>query len=287
MLNRHYTDLEQVSRQEVETVLQRGHLSHQQRRHYLCHVIEARAYHIFKQDPTALCEALTRNDLDHYIQLLAQEQDLAICGCLCPEAAAAPLRRGPFPDLYHAIADWPVEQMAKTVGAELKQARLRGGASTREPIYTGDWWSINLFDSSLEQPCPAARLFPETLKLLLQTEAMQRSLKLLQQGGHHKPALIARLSCIGPQSRIEPHFGVNLWKTRIHLPIQIPDRDCFITGYNEQQQWRPHHTLILDDTYLHAVVNASEEPRIVLLVDIIHPAIDNQRWSELQSWQAS
>ena len=281
MLNAHYSTFEHICRQDVETTLRRSDLSGEQRRHYLCHVIEARAYHIFKQEPSQLCGEIAQQDLAHYFRLLAKEQNLQELGCLCPDQTAATLRQGPFPPLQEAIADWPVATIVQQIREELEYASLRGGASTREPIYTGDWWSINLFDSSLDTPCPASRLFPKSLNLILNTKAMQRSLQLVNSTDTEGPSLIARLSCIGPHSRIEPHFGVNLWKTRIHLPIQIPPQHCFIVGYTEQRQWQKDQALILDDTYLHAVVNDSEQARIVLLVDIIHPKINQELWDAL------
>ena len=67
---------------------------------------------------------------------------------------------------------------------------------------------------------------------------------------------------------------------RLHLPVHIPPNNCFILAGTEQRTWLPDQALFLDDTYLHAVVNGSDQSRIVLLIDIIHPdATEAQVWA--------
>jgi hypothetical protein len=280
MLSDHYQALAHVTRYELKAKLQNPGWSNQQRVEYIARVIEARAYQIFRVNPEALCNRLQSDEFVDLFALLASEQRLDQIGCFCLEPEAAHLRKGAFPALEHAIADWPVAEIIEQARKELQRARLLGGAITREPIYTGDWRGINLFDSIIDSGCPAARLFPNTLKLLLSTEAMQRSLQIVSKDPKRLPSLIVRVSNIGPQTRIEPHFGVGLWKMRLHLPVHIPPDNCFILAGSEQRTWLPDQALFLDDTYLHAVVNGSNQSRIVLLIDIIHPdATEAQVWA--------
>jgi hypothetical protein len=271
MLTDHYKTLGSVSKHEIRSHLSQASLSKEQRVRYLCQVIEAKAYEIFASEPAKLCSRLQSDLFTELYESLANEQGLSQKGFYCPEPDAARLREGAFPSLQDYIKDWPISKITEQLEEEIRLARLVGGSTTREPIYTGQWWSVNLFDSSGQDRCPAAGLFPETLRLLLQAEEMQRSLDIVSTAPDKLPTLIARISWLGPHTRIEPHFGVNFWKTRLHLPIWIPKDNCFIVAGTEQRIWEKHQPLFLDDTYLHAVINWSQEPRIVLLIDIIHP----------------
>lgn len=277
MLSDHYHALQHVSLQEAQINLSRLDLSRDHRIRYVCQIIEAHAYKIFRDKPSALCNQLRSGIFPELFELLAREQRLKQIGCFCPDEDAGELRQGGFPALQDAINDWPVATLVAEVRHELQRICDRGGASTREPIYTGDWWSINLFDSTLPSGCPAASLFPKTLDLLLNTQAMKKSLKIVQAKPESTPPLIARLSCLGPRSRIEPHFGMNLWKTRVHLPIRVPDSKCFILAGYEQREWQEGAPIFLDDTYLHAVANESDAVRIVLIIDIIHPSANHTK----------
>lgn len=271
MLSDHYQNLGHVSMLELEENLSTLASTRNRRIDYICRVIEARAYQVFKQAPKALCEELNSEYFSGLFSLLAREQQIDQVGCFCPDIEAAPLRQGGFPNIKEAIADWPVAELVEQARDELQQTGQRGGSSTREPIYTGGWWSINLFDSSIENQCPAEVLFPKTLELLRGTNIMKRSLRIVKKAQSESQRLIARLSCLGAQTRIEPHFGLNLWKTRLHIPIHIPSDNCFIIAGKEQRNWVENQILTLDDTYLHAVSNNSTETRIILLVDVINP----------------
>ena len=88
-----------------------------------------------------------------------------------------------------------------------------------------------------------------------------------------KDVRVAMFSILMPGKYIPKHKGPSTGCLRYHLGIKIPkDKDnCYIKINNEKFNWNEGEGLLFDDTYVHEVYNNTNEPRIVLFVDIDRP----------------
>jgi beta-hydroxylase len=98
---------------------------------------------------------------------------------------------------------------------------------------------------------------------------------------------IAMFSILEPGNFIPPHKGPSTLCLRYHLGLSIPQdkNNCFITVNNEKFIWEEGKSFIFDDTYEHSVINNTNEPRIILFVDIKRPT--NFLTSNLNNWLLS
>ena len=82
-------------------------------------------------------------------------------------------------------------------------------------------------------------------------------------------------SILEPGKKIIPHKGPSTGCLRYHLGLKIPKdkENCYITVNDEKYHWEEGKGLIFDDTYIHSVYNNTDEPRIILFVDIERPVI--------------
>lgn len=78
------------------------------------------------------------------------------------------------------------------------------------------------------------------------------------------------VSKLAPHSHIGAHHGPTNIRTRCHLGVQIPEGDCAIRVGNETRRWREGECLVFDDRLEHESWNHTDEPRIVLIVDLWH-----------------
>jgi aspartyl/asparaginyl beta-hydroxylase (cupin superfamily) len=98
---------------------------------------------------------------------------------------------------------------------------------------------------------------------------------------------VVMFSIIEPGKYIPPHKGPSTLCLRYHLGLSIPQdkNNCFITVNNEKFIWEEGKSFIFDDTYEHSVINNTNEPRIILFVDIKRPT--NFLTSNLNNWLLS
>lgn len=90
-----------------------------------------------------------------------------------------------------------------------------------------------------------------------------------------KDVHIAMFSILEPKKKIIPHKGPSTGCLRYHLGLKIPkdNQNCYITVNNEKFFWEEGKGLVFDDTYVHSVNNDTDEPRIILFVDIERPLV--------------
>lgn len=89
----------------------------------------------------------------------------------------------------------------------------------------------------------------------------------------------AMFSILEPGGVIRPHRDhSNLFLT-MHFGLQIP-KEGFMEVAGMQRPWEAGRGLFFDSSYEHQAVNASNEPRVVLLVDFLDPGISEaeRRW---------
>lgn len=58
----------------------------------------------------------------------------------------------------------------------------------------------------------------------------------------------------------------------VHLPLIVPGQ-CALRVGNETRAWREGELLIFDDSIEHEAWNSSQEPRIVLILDVWRPEL--------------
>ena len=83
----------------------------------------------------------------------------------------------------------------------------------------------------------------------------------------------AMFSMLEPGKRIPLHKGPFKGCLRYHLGLKIPKdhKNCYIEVDDVKYSWYEGEGLVFDDTYKHAVYNNTNEPRIILFVDIVRP----------------
>lgn len=95
------------------------------------------------------------------------------------------------------------------------------------------------------------------------------------------PGLItAQISVLEPHTYIRPHFGSSNAVIRSHLAIQIPGSlpTVGMKILHEERGWEEGKVLSFCETYRHYVWNYSDFPRIVLLIDTIHPEYAERKY---------
>ena len=94
----------------------------------------------------------------------------------------------------------------------------------------------------------------------------RESLKILRNLEY---LFIASYSVLRSGAVIYPHSGYNLKKPvfRVHLPLIIPEGDCWLKVGKETRTWEMGKLLIFDDTVEHEAQNNTTEDRVILLMD--------------------
>ena|SRR5579863_811825 len=101
------------------------------------------------------------------------------------------------------------------------------------------------------------------------TAALVEALPLARISGHAPEVFF---SVLQPGTHIPPHFGLGNYKLAVHLPLVLPG-DCAIRVGNETREWEQGKCLIFDDSFQHEAWNRSGQARVVLILDVWHPAL--------------
>jgi aspartyl/asparaginyl beta-hydroxylase (cupin superfamily) len=86
-------------------------------------------------------------------------------------------------------------------------------------------------------------------------------------------------------THIEAHRGPTNLRVRCHLGIVIPEGDCAIRVGDETRHWQEGRCLVFDDHFEHEAWNRTGEHRIVLIVDLWHPALSSTEVRLLEGLQ--
>lgn len=84
---------------------------------------------------------------------------------------------------------------------------------------------------------------------------------------------LAYISWLHPGTHITPHCGPSNARLRVHLGIKIPDGVKMRVG-DREFVWTPGKCVVIDDSFEHEVWHNGHEPRIVLILDFLHPELD-------------
>ena len=177
---------------------------------------------------------------------------------------------GPFPepDMFPGLND--LAQQIRFLSDDFLSIPRRMYSLTREFIYLGDWRSSSIFDSSSPNYPPLLSYIPSLLPTLLSCPLFSRLFHLCSEG-NQIPYFRLQLSILSRDSSIVPHFGITNQRLRVHLPIIVPEGDLFIFSHNLKSTWRLGQPLILNDAYIHGVMNNTSGDRLVLILDLPHP----------------
>ena len=76
-----------------------------------------------------------------------------------------------------------------------------------------------------------------------------------------------------PRSRIPPHYGSVNGRLIVHLPLIVPPDCGALQAAGEARGWREGECLVFDDSFQHLAWNASDQVRVVMLLDIWNPQL--------------
>lgn len=88
----------------------------------------------------------------------------------------------------------------------------------------------------------------------------------------------ASFSMMRPQTSIKPHLGDTNAMYRCHLGLQIPagTPQCTMKVGNEERPWHEGKVLAFCDAQRHTAWNKTDQPRYVLIFDVIRPQFAHQ-----------
>jgi hypothetical protein len=87
----------------------------------------------------------------------------------------------------------------------------------------------------------------------------------------------AMFSGMEPHTHVAPHCGSSNLRLRYHLGIDVPEPHAsWLRVGTERRSWAAGEVLAFDDSYEHEVEHAGERPRVVLVVDVWHPALSER-----------
>lgn len=96
-----------------------------------------------------------------------------------------------------------------------------------------------------------------------------KTLELIKQIPSVKGAMFTRLP---PRSHLNAHRDPFAGSLRYHLGLATPNSDqCVIYVDGEPQAWRDGEDFMFDETYIHWVINDTDESRLIFFCDIERP----------------
>jgi aspartate beta-hydroxylase len=191
-----------------------------------------------------------------------------------------------FPELAHIqffpreMFPWlaALEAATPAITAELEQLiaadhgfepyiRPSADAPTRQdhPLLNNPAWSAYFLWKDGAPVAANAERCPRTLAALA-------DLPLCRIPGRTPSILFSRLA---PGAHIPPHTGFLNTRLICHLPLIVPP-NCYLRVGNERREWRAGAAWVFDDTIEHEAINASDQPRVVLIFDIWRPELTAQ-----------
>jgi aspartate beta-hydroxylase len=153
-------------------------------------------------------------------------------------------------------------QIRAEVDAVLAQ-RGGGFAPVEEPLLdAGRWDQVVLYEGGRRQDEACAR-FPFIAQVVEQIpEATTFGIG------------VVTLSWLAPGSRVRPHCGRTNAQLRVHLGIRVPPGPVLRVGGRELR-WQEGRCLVFDDSFEHEVHHDGDEPRLILLMDVLNPGLDD------------
>jgi hypothetical protein len=160
------------------------------------------------------------------------------------------------PQQFRLVRD--LEEVADEVAAEVRALPGSGFQEEAENINRSGRWSVLFLYERGRKNERNCSLCPQTVKVI---EANRTVLSL---GG------LAYFSMLEPNTQIAPHTGPTNVRLRCHLGINVPE-GCGLRVGGIERTWQEGRCVVFDDSFTHEAWNHSEQPRVVLVVDLWHP----------------
>ena len=175
-----------------------------------------------------------------------------------------------------------LEANVEVISQEFEQLRSSAadGVSYQERLKTssdskGDWKVLYLMDEGVWGGNSA--MCPVTHSLLQQLPVCACSFGYVY------------FSVLSAHTYIDPHCGVTNAKLRLQLPLvsfgqdKAAFSDCFVVVNGEERRYVPGQAIVFDDSFTHSVRNHGDSERVVLLVDLWHPALPAASIAQISS----
>lgn len=85
-----------------------------------------------------------------------------------------------------------------------------------------------------------------------------------------------KFSVMYPGTHVHPHSGPTNCRLRAHLGLKVPKGDLKIRVAKETLEWREGKIFVFDDSFDHEVWHNGDAERVVLIVDLWHPELDEE-----------
>jgi aspartyl/asparaginyl beta-hydroxylase (cupin superfamily) len=165
---------------------------------------------------------------------------------------------------WHEAQDFPwikaFEQAVDEINAEFEALAKIHGEDFQTYKYAGlhgDYWQSFQFVTR-------HRVIPENLALCPKTAALLKSIP------HYPSFRDAMFSILAGGGVIQPHRDVSNVFLTMHLPLITTGKGSIEVG-GLRREWRRGEAMIFDSSYQHKAQNNSDQARVVLLVDFLHP----------------
>lgn len=126
-----------------------------------------------------------------------------------------------------------------------------------------DWSAFYLWEDGKLNAANAARC-PATMAALEQVP--------LPRIAGRSPSVL--FSLLRPGAHIPPHTGIINTRLIVHLPLVVPAH-CQLRVGNETRTWEEGKAWVFDDTIEHEAWNSSGETRVILLLEIWRPELND------------
>ncbi|MGH8572446.1 MAG: aspartyl/asparaginyl beta-hydroxylase domain-containing protein [Gammaproteobacteria bacterium] len=144
-------------------------------------------------------------------------------------------------------------------------AGRHGFRPVEEPLLdAGRWDQVILYEAGRRQE-PACALFPVTTSVVEQ----------IPEATTLGPGVVT-LSRLEPGTHVVPHCGRTNGQLRVHLGLRVPPGVSIRVG-DQKLTWQQGRCIVFDDSFEHEVWHEGDEPRLVLLLDVLHPALDEEQ----------
>jgi aspartate beta-hydroxylase len=144
-----------------------------------------------------------------------------------------------------------------------------GFSPVEEPLLAaGRWDQVVLYEGGRRHD-EACQRFPFTTQVVEQ----------IPEATTLGPGVVT-LSLLAPGSHVRAHCGRTNAQLRVHLGLKIPPGAAIRVG-EERLTWQEGCCLVFDDSFEHEVWHDGTEPRLVLLLDVLHPGLTEAHRSRL------
>ncbi len=170
-----------------------------------------------------------------------------------------------------------LEERAAGIRAEVDRvtaASMEEFTPVEEPILGHGRWDQVVFYEAGQKFARSCERFPQIAGILEEIPEEMRA------------AGVIMLSWLHPQSHIVPHCGHTNGRLRLHLGIRTSP-GAHIRVHDRDLRWEEGRCIVFDDSFEHEVWHEGDQPRVILLFDLFHPALPDAGRQELMAESAA